>query len=425
MKIEKFELVYNFNNIKFINIKVLNELVKRKVFCKNTYEYILSHYKKKDHRNNFIPLDIFEKIIRKYSKMKECWCLSGLPFIECHFNKKMSLKDEKPIHNKFKKILSKQECLHRNVSPCSDQVIKAHSISKKISLSTICQNNHVYGFKFDFNDIKFRKIGINDASTFFGFCKKHDESLFSSFEKKDFLKTNKQLFDLCYRAICQEHYTMLRVIDYLKEIKKNIDKDYSFIDQIEFQAEINSQINFYKLGVRYSNYYKQQLEKKYYVSKHEDDLVHYIFELKENYPKFQSSSCFNLEYDMDGNQLQNLDRAEVQSKNIFINCVSLQSKGYFIISWFKENNDFGKQIISSIVSSPSSIEDKLFSLTFLYIFNTFVSPEWFESLTEIQKIELKKLQDFWNEQNKFSPSMIISNMNSIRIKRHYFYKDTT
>lgn len=153
MKIEKFELVYNFNNIKFINIKVLNELVKRKVFCKNTYEYILSHYKKKDHRNNFIPLDIFEKIIRKYSKMKECWCLSGLPFIECHFNKKMSLKDEKPIHNKFKKILSKQECLHRNVSPCSDQVIKAHSISKKISLSTICQNNHVYGFKFDFNDM--------------------------------------------------------------------------------------------------------------------------------------------------------------------------------------------------------------------------------------------------------------------------------
>ncbi|MBP9788234.1 MAG: hypothetical protein KBC72_11920 [Acinetobacter sp.] len=362
--------------------------------------------------------------MRKYPKKKVCWCLSGLPFIECHFNKKKNYKDIKPIQKIIKKTISKPECLHKNISPCSDQVIKAHSISKRISLSTICQNNHVYGLKLGFNEIEFKKIGVNDASTFHGFCKKHDELLFSSFEKKDFLKTNKQLFDLCYRAICQEHYTMLRVIDSLNEVKKNIDKDYSLIDQICFQAEINSQIIFYQLGVKYSNSYKKQLEKKYYVSKHEDDLEHYIFELQESYPKFQSSSCFNLEYDLNGNRLQDLDKAEIQSKNIFINCISLQSKGYFIISWFKENNDFGKQIINSIISSPSRIEDKLFSFTFLYIFNTFVSPKWFESLTEIQKIELKKLQDFWNEQNKFSPSMIISNMNSIRIKKHYFYKDT-
>lgn len=92
MKIESFKLEHSFNNVRFIDIRTLNELVKRKIFCKNTYEHILSHYKNKDHRNNFIPLDIFEKIMRKYPKMKGCWCLSDSPFIECHFNKKRALR---------------------------------------------------------------------------------------------------------------------------------------------------------------------------------------------------------------------------------------------------------------------------------------------------------------------------------------------
>lgn len=422
MKIERFNWVYNCNGIKFVDLKILKEIVDRQLFCAQVFSSLDTHYKNKDFRNNLFPLDIFEKIIKQYPKKKNCWCLSGLKFIDCHFNRKNKLHNKNHQQNeKFKKIITHPECLHRNVTSCSNKIIKAHSISNKGSLSSISQKNHVYGFKMGFQGLEFTKIGVNNASTFYGFCKKHDDLLFSSFEKSNFEKTSKQLFDLCYRAICQEHYTVLRTIDLFKEIKKTIDIGYDLIEQIELQISINSQIYFHDLGIKYSEYYKKQLEKKYSQLHHEDCLKHYIFELDKNYPKFQSSSCFNLEFDLNGQRLQNLDKAYIQSKNIFINCISLQSKGYFIISWFKENDYFGKKIINSIISTPSLIEDKLFSLVFLYIHNTFVSPEWFESLTEQQKNNIKILQDFWGEQDKFSTSLIQSNMNSIKVKAHYFH----
>lgn len=420
MKEEKLALVHNILNIQMLDINILKRAVTEKLFCNDTFSFIIKNLKDKNH--NFIPLNDFEQLIKKYPKKKKCWCLSSLSFFDCHFARNRQNLDKKSTQNKIKKILNKKECLHKNISICSNDIIKAHSISKKGALTSISENNHVYGLKFDFNGFIFKKIGINDASTFYGFCKKHDELLFSSFEKHDFNKTKKQLFDLCYRAICQEHYTMLRVVDILREIKSNKDINYNFEDQIEFQITINSQIKFYELGIKYSNHYKNKLEKKYYLLNHEDNLQHYIFELSDNYPKFQSSTCFNLEYDLEGNQLQDLNKAEIQSKNIFMNCISLQQKGYFIISWFKENSDYGKQIINSIISKPLLIEDKLFSLTFLYIHNTFVSPKWFESLTESQKIDLKNLRDFWAEKENFSTSMIQDNMGSIKIDNHYFFK---
>ncbi len=424
MKIENFAWVYNYHGVKFIDLSVLNILVERKFFDSNVYKQLINFYNLNSFKNNLLPLSTFELLIKKYPKKKPCWCCSGLNFIDCHFFRENKASSDQ-IHRKLKKILSSQECLHKNVSNCVPLIIKAHSISNKGSLSSISHNNHVYGMKLDYKELKFTKLSINNASTFYGFCKKHDDLLFASFEKHIFEKTNKQLFDLCYRALCQEHYILLRMKDIFVDLKKYKDNGLPLIQQIEIQAEINSQIYFYNLGIKYSSYYKLQLEQQYKKIGHENILQHYIFELYDEYPKFQSSSCFNLEFDLLGNRLQNLDEADIQSKNIFVNCLSFQSKGYFIISWLKENNDFGKQVIDSIVSDETLINDKLFSLSFLYIQNTFVSPKWYESLTDENKQRLEILQKFWNERDKFSSDIIQSNLNSIKVKHHYYFTQSS
>ena len=423
MKIEKRKLTYFINGTKFIDLDCLGYAVQQKLFNSSSYQYLLKSHKKKGDKANLISLKVFQEILRKHSKTQPCWCLSGLNFIDCHFNKEKKVKmTHNEIYNLMKSNFSYRGCLHKNVSNCSDLIIKAHSISKKGSLEYISVDQHVYGMKFDFNGFNFSKIGIRNASTFTGFCKKHDEILFSSFEKNDFQKTSKQLFDLSYRAICIEYHSMQSIVNLLTLLKKNIDNSLDTQTQISRQIGINSQIFFYELGIKYSNYYKEKMEILYKNASHEDLLEHYIFELSDGYPKFQSSSCFNPNFDLDGNILQNLDDPHTRSKNLFVNCLTFNNRGYLILSWFYENHDFGEKIINSIINDPEKIEDKLFTLIFLYAHNTFASPKWYEELTDDQVEKIKLLQDFWIETDNFNSNMICSNFDSIKVEQHYLFR---
>ncbi|BCU65996.1 hypothetical protein F941_00349 [Acinetobacter bouvetii DSM 14964 = CIP 107468] len=423
MKIEKRKLTYTINGIKFIDLDCLEYAVQKKLFNASSYQYLLKLRKKKGDKDNLISFTFFREILRKLPKKQPCWCLSNLNFIDCHFHKeKMPQKTENEINIIFKKNFSYKSCLHQGVSNCEGSIIKAHSISKKGSLQYISDNQHVYGMKFEINGFNFKKIGIRNASTFTGFCKRHDEILFSSFEKNNFEKTSKQLFDLCYRAICIEYNAMQSVSNLLTLIKKSTDNSKDISSQITSQIEINSQIAFYNLGLKYSNYYKRKMEESYKKNNYDNLIQHYIFELHDRYPRFQSSSCFNLDFDLNGVELQNLNNAEKQSKNFYVNCIHLNGKGYFILSWFTENNEYGESIIQSILNEPLRIEDKLFSLVFLYIHNTYVSPSWFESLSEEQRLKINELQNFWNEKNNFNTTLIQDNMNSLKVKNHYYLK---
>ena len=425
MKTESKKLTYIFNGIEFIDLNCLKFAVENKAFRKDTYEYLVNSCLKKNQKSNLLPLTTFKEFLRKYPKKKPCWCLSNSSFIDCHFNKEQEAKLSKNDQFKLiKKNFEYKECLHKNVSPCSDLIIKAHSISRTDSLQSVSKYNHVYGMKIDFNGLNFSKIGTKIASTFTCFCEKHDGLIFSSFEKINFEKTSKQLFDLCYRAICIEYNTMQSVINLFTLSKEHIDNSENILNQIRLQITKNSQIDFYKLGIKYSNYYKTKMENIYKKASYENLLNHYIFELSDEYPKFQSSSCFNLNIDLEGNYLQDLDNPNIQSKNVFLNCITLNGRGYFILSWFVENDSYGQQIIKSIINKPQQIEDKLFTLIFLYIHNTYASPEWYENLTKEQIIQVNALQSFWNETDKFSTDMICSNFDSIKVNEHGYYKNT-
>lgn len=54
-------------------------------------------------------------------------------------------------------------------------------------------------------------LGINSASTFTGFCSKHDTQLFAPLETEDFRSTFQQCFLLGYRAFAREVYTKKQV----------------------------------------------------------------------------------------------------------------------------------------------------------------------------------------------------------------------
>lgn len=120
------------------------------------------------------------------------------------FNKKESLKITNKGQEKLKKYKSSGKCMHPE---CSNNSIDSHTISKKVSLSTISFDEEVSCFLPQRNELKkeliLKKVHINNATTFKGFCSKHDNILFKDIDNNPNIKNPKEIFLQSYRSICK------------------------------------------------------------------------------------------------------------------------------------------------------------------------------------------------------------------------------
>lgn len=135
------------------------------------------------------------------------------------FKKGYKMDDYKQFQIKLKEHFQeisnkKRKCSHPN---CNERAINSHTVSKASNLLKISFEKHIYSISnpiFNINNnslIDFKLIGINEASVYPLFCKKHDSDLFEPFENKNILKiTQKHSFLL--------HYRIINKALYLKEI---------------------------------------------------------------------------------------------------------------------------------------------------------------------------------------------------------------
>ncbi len=89
---------------------------------------------------------------------------------------------------------------------CADQSIpRSHTIQRAGPLSFIAEDSHVVAPAFAPNSEGYSivRVGLNDASTFPGFCREH-EALFHEFETTGEIKTERDIVLQVFRTICRE-----------------------------------------------------------------------------------------------------------------------------------------------------------------------------------------------------------------------------
>jgi len=89
---------------------------------------------------------------------------------------------------------------------CADQSIpRSHTIQKAGPLSFIAEGSHIVAPGFASNSAGYTivRVGLNDASTFPGFCQRH-EALFHEFETTGEIKTDRDIVLQVFRTICRE-----------------------------------------------------------------------------------------------------------------------------------------------------------------------------------------------------------------------------
>jgi hypothetical protein len=109
-----------------------------------------------------------------------------------------------------------KECFHPDKNKCEGVIKQAHSIQRNGRLSLleepINEQMMVYSGVSYFSGKKsligdFKPVGKATASTFYGFCDKHDTEVFSSIENSAFDNSSEHLFLHSYRAFAHTYHS--------------------------------------------------------------------------------------------------------------------------------------------------------------------------------------------------------------------------
>lgn len=323
-----------------------------------------------------------------HGRNEPCWCGSGLKYKKCHLHRDQQVPvDKGKIFKQLNsfydyKVCSAPDSLKHD---CTKDIIKAHSVSKGSSLKEISRDGHVLTtFKATtINEtsiqIEPKKIGINKASTFTGFCSYHDNYLFSEIEDKDFEISELSCFLIAYRAIARELFVKKRASS-TYDMAKSLDKGKSLPFQKKFQAmhkHLNQNNNLSTTDLEHI----KNIFDTCYVSRDYTPIQHLVFTLATA-PKVMTSAVVAPLFDFQGNILQTTTNDPNQIPDyLIVNAFSSNGIGYIVLSWLETHKNTCFKLYESLLKS-SSPPDSLTILIFALIENIYLSEEWWENLEQ-------------------------------------------
>jgi hypothetical protein len=148
-----------------------------------------------------------------------------------HPRSKKSKQSVKPrlaqsLHENYR-TSEKRFCLLSSIPPCGEMIARAHSI-QMATFKQFAPCGHLYAFERIDRDEGARNnvetIGIREASTFYGFCNKHDDEIFGPLEKVRFAATPDQIFLYHYRAFAEDLYQRYRTKHFLEPTLEEANK---------------------------------------------------------------------------------------------------------------------------------------------------------------------------------------------------------
>jgi hypothetical protein len=194
----------------------------------------------------------------KIGRNNLCWCGSRRKYKWCHLirvdEKRLPFEAIASQVNKASKV---QFCLHPDASATScGAVVSAHTLQRSRVLKAIAdaKNEVLTFFPFELDPhgkLKLHRRGWRKASTFFAFCKRHDDEAFAPLEKASFIGTMEQIFLIAYRAVCWELYQKTRAVKANRTYRDLLDRGSPVVIQRPVQRLLNVQNAAFQKGLNY------------------------------------------------------------------------------------------------------------------------------------------------------------------------------
>ena len=269
---------------------------------------------------------------------------------------------------------------------CSTSIIRAHSVQNNRILSQIAEDGHVIQLKpkdIDGNfEIRSEAIGRKVATISTNFCGFHDTKIFLPIEARDYCKNNKeQEFLFAYRAFAREYHVKREATNLLSNAKKLPKVDKNYLD----------------LALQGSSLTLQQMEKEkiWWNSAlrnlNFDKIGTCVIEFYGHY-QIAASSAFAVEYDMQGNQINDFSDLNQDLKFIFLSVFPQGSKIFVLLSFYRKDKKLFS-FLNSQVKKRSINEQKIIisNLLLSHVENLVLSPRLWNKLLAEQQDFVKQM----------------------------------
>lgn len=332
----------------------------------------------------------------KMGRNDPCWCGSHLKYKKCHLGREKL--PEAPISETLDTMTEKygaEYCLYPNKNNCSGNIVRAHTIQRNGGLNKIAKVNQVYSF-FGNNHADMEKskgvllpklIGIKKASTFTGFCGKHDDSVFAPIEKYPFVASQEHSLLLGYRGICRELFTKQAVSD-LAPYLRTLDRGRN----IGFQRLLQNQLSQLSSGTEAGLRDIKQCKSEYdaaLLSKDDSQAFYYVINFSDT-PDIMCSGGQFPEIDFNGKSLQNLADLNAKLDHLTFSIIATENGGAAVFSWLGDS-PASIQLVRSLHSqSDSEIPHSLVRYVFEFFENAFFSPDWWDSMADPAKLAIRR-----------------------------------
>lgn len=244
----------------------------------------------------------------------------------------------------------------------------------------LADKGHVYGSKPELGkDFNLSLIGLNKASTFTGFCAKHDTSLFRALETEVFQGTESQIFLLTYRALCRELYVKRGSIMQSAEVA-GLDIPNAVQELVEGDLYASN------LSLSELLAYKTKADTML-LSGDTNDLQFYMFAFN-SVPQVMCNAWTSAEYDFLGRVAQEIKMTADPIQGMAFNMLGTSVGGVAVFSWLDRGLQQKRMAQSLDRMGDRDIPDDLVRFAFEFCENIYVGPAWWHG---VQKEDAERL----------------------------------
>jgi hypothetical protein len=273
---------------------------------------------------------------------------------------------------------------------CVGKVVDSHTIQRKGSLQKITDaSNHVchlapaagHGYVVD-------EIGWKKASTFPGYCARHDSEVFDALERMPFSGTHEQCVLQAYRNVCNELYKKRALLESLQYQRDVLDRGCDVERQIELQLTFTQNI----AGQTKSKDELERLWRRFegVVAQREYDRLSSKCYFFKGDLCVTSAGAIHAEFDFRGNRLTDMWDLNADAQMLSHSTMATDEGGAIVFAWFTD-----EKLPSAIVDSFSELPDEdkgdiFVQYCFLNSENTYFSKGWWNSLGLSRQERLKR-----------------------------------
>jgi hypothetical protein len=325
-----------------------------------------------------------------------CWCRSGKKYKICHLNR-ASLPELNPhqVADAVRKEFRRSCCSYADDvgNPCAGSIINSHTVQKEGGLRAIARSGKVYSLipvygRLAANDGKLEPnlVGISDASVFAGFCAKHDNDLFRPIEGSDCTIGPREALLFAYRAACYEAF-MKRAQLSIAPLYARLDEGKPVDEQEYVQTIAHAFATNSVKGEQATRSRKAAYDQRIRTNDVSD--FHYSWVRFDGLLPIACCGAFLPDNDLAGNRLQRIGHGYDDYDQVTISITSYNGRSVLVLGWTSATDGpaakFAKSFMALHDADKASCAVRL---PLEYLENSFLEPDWWESLDAIEKEDI-------------------------------------